>query len=94
MKNAALLGAIAVFALMSQQAHASALIANCTLKAGSFTYTMPSPGEKLFNGPTDKDFAVDAYDEHGGQWAFIESPEANSASLTGCASHRVGFGAE
>jgi hypothetical protein len=67
------IAAIAVLALMPQ-AHAGALIANCTLKAGTLILTMPSPGDDhvLTEAPKQKDIAVEVYDEYAGQWAYVE----------------------
>jgi len=59
------------------QAHAGALVANCTLKSNAFVKTMPAPGdEHLLSGP-EKETSVDVYDEYGGQWAYIESKDSD-----------------
>jgi len=75
MKRLILLAALALLVL-SPQANASALIANCTLKSATFVKTMPAPGDAhLLSGPSDKEIAVDVYDEHGGKWAFVEASD-------------------
>jgi hypothetical protein len=72
MNRRAMLAALAVFALIPQ-AHAGALIANCTLKANADILTMPSPGDEhvLTQAPKQKEIAVEVYDEYGGQWAYV-----------------------
>lgn len=81
-KSIALLATVAVFALMPQ-AHASSLIANCTLKSNAFVKTMPAPGdEHLLSGP-EKETTVEVYDEYGGQWAYIESSDKDKGPAGG-----------
>jgi hypothetical protein len=41
--------------------------------------TMPSAGdEHVLSGPSDKEIAVDAYDQYGGRWAFIENTDKDN----------------
>jgi hypothetical protein len=78
------IAAIAILALMPQ-AHAGALIANCTLKSNAMVKTMPASGdEHVLSGPTETETAVEVYDEYRGQWAYIESHDKDdSRGITG-----------
>lgn len=74
MKPLSLLTAIAVLALMPQ-AHAGALIANCTMKPNAAVKSMPSAGDEHVFWQAPKELAVDVYDQHGNQWAYIKSDD-------------------
>ncbi len=76
-----ILGAIAIFALMPQ-AHGSALIADCTVKANASIKTMPAAGDEHLFSDAPKELEVEVYDEYGGQWAYIESSDKENP-LTG-----------
>ncbi|WFU75226.1 hypothetical protein [Bradyrhizobium sp. CB2312] len=69
----------AAFLAITTHAHAGALIANCKLKPNATVKTMPSRGTKhLSFAPTAAGMDVEVYDQHGGQWAYIEGEHAAS----------------
>ena len=70
----ALLGTIAVFALMTQ-AHASAVIANCTMKSNADVKTLPTAGDKHLSWKVPQELTVDVTDQYGTQWAYITSDD-------------------
>jgi hypothetical protein len=64
-----------MLALMTPQADASALIANCTMKSNADVKTMPSTGDEHLSWKVPKELAVEVYDQHGPQWAYITSSD-------------------
>ena len=74
MKPLAILATIVVFALTSQ-AKAGALIENCTMKPNAAVKSMPSAGHQHVFRQVPQELAVNVYDQHGGQWAYVKSDD-------------------
>jgi hypothetical protein len=91
MKNLAL-PTIAVLALMTQ-AHASAVIAQCTMKSHAEVQTLPiAKGHVLWSGPDE--VRVEVLEERG-QWAWVNGTNSDNpgvgwvrrSSLNKCEKH-------
>ena len=76
----ALAGIVIAISLMTTQAHASALIANCKLKSNADVKTMLSTGDEHLSWKVSKELEVDVYDQYGGQWAYITSDKEYPAT--------------
>jgi hypothetical protein len=75
----ALLGTIAVLALMTQ-AHSSAVIEQCTMKSNAEVKTLPTAnGHLVFSVP--QELSVEVLEEYGtNQWAWIASTDNDYAA--------------
>ena len=60
-------------------AHASALIANCTMKSNADVKTLPTTGDEHLSWKVPKE--LDVYDQYGTQWAYITSDDEEYRAL-------------